>query len=236
LPIRTDESAQRMRPRDLAPGWHTAALIFVMVAVVVIGALGGGQGAPAPIGNGSRIIAIYLPILLVQAGLTVYVTRIGRPQNAIVTLLGRRWDTPRRALADLGFAILVGAFIVGSELAWGRLQGASKNTSLMALLPETDSERLAWVLVAISVGFAEEVVYRGYLQRQLAAFTKSETLATVLQAVLFGLAHGNQGWTTAARFAVYGIVLAVLARARGSLLSGIACHAGIDIAAGLLGR
>jgi uncharacterized protein len=90
------------------------------------------------------------------------------------------------------------------------------------------------VIVAASVGFGEELVFRGYLQTQLTAFTGSAGVGIVLQAVLFGIVHAEQGATTAARLAVYGLAFGALARWRRSLLPGIACHAWTDVASGLL--
>jgi hypothetical protein len=86
----------------------------------------------------------------------------------------------------------------------------------------------------VTVGVCEEVVYRGYLQTQLAAFTGRAGLAVVLQAALFGMAHGEQGLAVVVRFTLYGVVFGALARWRRSLLPGIAAHIGIDLASGLL--
>jgi hypothetical protein len=47
--------------------------------------------------------------------------------------------------------------------------------------------------VAITAGICEEIVYRGYLQRQLSAFTGSLPIAVCLQAAIFGAAHLYQG-------------------------------------------
>ncbi|HEX3597493.1 MAG TPA: CPBP family intramembrane glutamic endopeptidase, partial [Polyangiaceae bacterium] len=95
-------------------------------------------------------------------------------------------------------------------------------------------ERLAWVVVATSVGFCEEVVYRGYLQTELSAKTRSVTLGVILQAILFGLAHADQGPWSAIPLAIYGLAFGVMAYLRRSLVPGIICHVGVDLAAGLM--
>ncbi|HEX7668488.1 MAG TPA: CPBP family intramembrane glutamic endopeptidase, partial [Polyangiaceae bacterium] len=77
------------------------------------------------------------------------------------------------------------------------------------------------------------VVYRGYLRTQLAAFTRSMPLAVVLQGLLFGIAHGEQGLAIATRVAVYGVGLGGLAAWRRSLLPGILCHVALDLTSGL---
>jgi hypothetical protein len=88
------------------------------------------------------------------------------------------------------------------------------------------------VLLAVSVGFCEEVVFRGYLQTQLTAFTGSRGLGIVLQAALFGIAHAEQGGASALRITGYGIILGGLAQLRRSLLPGIVSHVAIDLVSG----
>jgi hypothetical protein len=215
----------------LAPPWHTAVLIALMVAVAVTGALLARAGSPmaAPSG-GPRVVGVYLPMLLVNAGLTFYVCRVGRARNALRSLLGRGWDSVGRACADLALASAAWLVIEVAESAFA----TGPHAAAPALLPRTVAERTIWVLVAMMVGFCEEVVYRGYLQTQLTAFTRRASIAVALQGLLFGMSHGDQGLAVALRFAVYGFMLGALARWRRSLLPGIACHIGIDVASGLL--
>jgi membrane protease YdiL (CAAX protease family) len=206
----------------------------LIVAVAVTGAILRSRGDVANISGhaSSRIATAYLPVILVEWGLAAYVGRLGAERSRIPFLLGTRWNTFGRAIADVALALALGALIEGTELAWNHLQGGVRSASVVALLPVTGAERLTWILVAVSVGFCEELVYRGYLQMQMSAFTKSTTLAVALQAALFGVAHAEQGMAVIVRFAVYGLALGALAQARRSLLPGIACHVGVDIAAG----
>jgi membrane protease YdiL (CAAX protease family) len=220
----------------LAPGWHTATLIALMLGVAALGTILAVSGVPvAAAVGGSRITGVYLPMLGVQWGLCFYVARFGRPRSALRALLGPRWDAASGVAADAGVAVLLFALIEGAELAVAHL-GAGALAGRAALVPATGAERLAWVAVALSAGFCEEVVYRGYLQTQIAAFTRRPSAGVVGQALLFGLAHGEQGWAIAARFAVYGAALGVVARWRRTLRAGVLCHVGIDLVGGLLAR
>lgn len=103
-----------------------------------------------------------------------------------------------------------------------------------SLLPGNGVERLGWAAVALSAGFCEEVVYRGYLQSQLAWFTRREGAGILLQALLFGIAHGEQGGAAALRSVVYGVLFGVVARWRRSLWPGIVCHVAIDLTSGFV--
>jgi membrane protease YdiL (CAAX protease family) len=234
------ESSDRDADRSaevIAPRWHTAALILVMVAVAIPGTLLslGTAVAPPRTDQGSRIVSAYVPMLAVQWGLLVYVCRVGRSRSALFFLLGQRWATVRRAITDVALAMSASALIEASESLFMRLHDGARSAAVVRILPQGGSERLAWVLVAVSVGFCEEVVYRGYLQVQLTAFTRSATVAAVLQAILFGMAHAEQGLGPALRLSVYGLGLGLLASWRRSLVPGILCHIAIDLASGLIG-
>lgn len=235
----TEPRAGSTSGSPLASLAHTSALVGVMLAVAITGTLLQQAGAPpasrAP-DQGPLATLIwrqYLPLLLVNGLLVLYVARLFRPRNALSELLGRGWRTAADVGLDLLYASLAFALICLLE-GLTRPLFAGRNAAVSALLPSTEAERLTWWLVASAVGFCEEVVYRGYLQTQLGAFTRSPPLGLVLQAVLFGLAHLEQGSGTALRIGVYGLILGLLARQRASLLPGIVCHVGIDLVSGLL--
>ncbi len=164
--------------------------------------------------------------------LTFYVAWVGRDRHthrSLASLLGRRWSGAGGAAVDLALALAVAVTIVGCERVLSPFVD-QRSAALVAILPRSLLERLAWVLVALSVGFGEEVVYRGYLQTQLGALTRRGWLGVLLQALLFGVAHLDQGPTSAARIALYGLLLGGLVRLRGSVLPAIAAHIAIDAA------
>jgi uncharacterized protein len=232
-PHQTSSSAREID--GFAPRWHTAALIVLMLAVAATGIVQSLRaGAISPPSEGvSRITAIYLPMIAVQWSLALYVCRIGRRRNALSLLLGERWKTAAWA-ADIALAITGFVIIEGLEILSARAMGARQAASVVTMLPHALIERLVWVIVAISVGFSEELVYRGYLQKQLGAFTHNASIGVVLQAILFGIAHGQQGAFAVARFALYGLGFGWLAHVRRSLLAGMLCHVLIDLVSGLV--
>lgn len=224
---------------SVAPFWHTAALVGLISAVALTGTLLRGAAAksaisPAAGAPGSARFSQYGALLLVNAGLVLYVSRCFRPRNQLPHLLGRGWDSGTRAGIDLALAL--GAALLIQSLEWlaTHFAGLGQNAAASLLLPSTLAERLTWVSVALLVGFSEEVVYRGYLQTQLSAYSGRSSVGILLQAVLFGLAHLEQGAEAALRIALYGLLLGVLARFRRSLLPGIVCHSAIDAASALL--
>ncbi|HEX3771878.1 MAG TPA: type II CAAX endopeptidase family protein [Polyangiaceae bacterium] len=228
-------------PRDandaLAPRWHTALLVALILGYAVAGAVARGWGGPShpdplPLGS-SRIAGLYAPMI---AALWLQCAYVVRSPRHLPRLLGPRWATARGLGADVAIALLFAGAVEALEIALASSGQGAAGTALAAIVPVTVAERVVWVAVALSAGFCEEVVYRGYLQAQLGAFTRSPRAGVVLQGALFGLAHGEQGWAIAARFAVYGAAFGAVARWRHTLRSGVIAHAGIDLVGGLLGR
>lgn len=240
MPSQDPELESASTSATLAPRWHTFALVALILTVALTGSL---LGLARPSGEGraaqsalpaSRIFLQYLPIIFVNLGLVVYTTQLFRTGNALPALLGKAFDTPRRAAVDLGLALGCCVLICALEFSYQKLFGVRHNAAVARLLPSTEAERLTWLAVAPCVGFCEEVVYRGYLRVQLAAFTRSRALGILLQAVLFGLAHIDRGFAFGIRAAIYGLIFGVLAQARRSLWPGIAAHASLDLAGALL--
>jgi membrane protease YdiL (CAAX protease family) len=224
-----------MDPPALAPRWHTALLIALVVSVAGTGVfLSSGTGAPSTEFRGSRIGAVYVPLIVVQAGLLFYVARVGRRHSALPGLVRRRRDTVGRVLADVILAAALFVLVNAVEAGWSSALGVVQKAPALGILPETTPERVVWVIVACAVGFGEEVVYRGYLTTQLSAFSGSVIAGVVLQALLFGIAHADQGRAAVIRLALYGVAFGVVARVRKSLLPVILCHVAVDLASGLL--
>lgn len=234
VPLDTPRPLALPPPTLIAPRWHTALFVLLVIGVAAAGTLAASSSGAVPRGSpasGPPWVA-FLPLLFVEGMLVFWVARVARPRSVLSELIGVRPDS-RRAIGDLRWALGAALVIVGIELAWKTAFGATRAPSVAAMLPHTAAERIGWVAVAATVGFCEEVIYRGYLQAQLHAFTRSAAVAIVGSAVIFGVAHLEQGPAAALRIAFAGAVLGVVARKRSSLVPGILCHAGIDAAAGL---
>ena len=113
----------------------------------------------------------------------------------------------------------------------GRCQDAQRTQALMA--PHGAVEIGLWVLLSASAGFCEEFVFRGYLQRQLAALTRHAWLGILASAVVFGAGHLYQGWRSVILITVYGLLFGVLAHLVRSLRPGMIVHAWQDMFSGL---
>ncbi len=87
---------------------------------------------------------------------------------------------------------------------------------------------------------AEEVLFRGYIQQQLAARFNSPFVWMMIPSVLFGLAHyapqsyGSNAWLVVIRATIFGVLAADLTARSGTLGPAIAMHFVNNIAALLI--
>src|SRR5689334_9987110 len=68
----------------LAPAWHTAVLIVSLLTVAVAGAAFAQHGVSPDAGAGeSRILGVYLPLVVFNWGLCFYVSRVGLQRSTL---------------------------------------------------------------------------------------------------------------------------------------------------------
>lgn len=222
-------------PREhelIAPPWHTVIVLAVLAAVTVFAMRTHGTSTAGQDSHGG--IPLYASVLVFEwtlFGLTYAGTR---KRIALRMLIGLRWAG--RAALLRSVLITIGFWFVweGSGRAMHRLVGPSDTRNVAAMLPRTALEIFVWILLSISAGICEEFVYRGYLQRQFAAITRSAPAALVVQAIVFGLSHGYQGGKQVVIISILGLLYGLLAHWRKSLLPGMAAHAWSDIYGGWL--
>jgi membrane protease YdiL (CAAX protease family) len=99
---------------------------------------------------------------------------------------------------------------------------------VVRILPSTPIERVAFAGVALTAGFCEEVLYRGFLLYALDGVIASPWISLVLAAIAFGVGHAYQGRRGIVLTAILGVVFGLLYRFGGSLWPGIVLHAAID--------
>ena len=224
------------KPRLLASPLHTAAVIAIVLATAAAGALlqRRAPAGPGIVAEHRGAVGIYLTAAALDWAL-LYFTWIGphRAGRSLFEAVGARWPGFSRFAIDV--AVAIPFWVVWDLTARGihRLLGPSSAKSIDVLLPRTPLEIAVWILVSLTAGFCEEVVFRGYLQTQLRAWTRSAAAAVILQGVLFGLAHGYQGCKNVVVIAVLGVLYGALAEWRGNVRAGILAHAWSDVYAGL---
>jgi membrane protease YdiL (CAAX protease family) len=124
-------------------------------------------------------------------------------------------------------------FPTGGQLAPDASQLHTLHT-LTQLAPTSEGEVIAWVALCVIAGFAEELIFRGYLHRQFTAWARGAVVVgVVFSALLFGAAHGYQGARNMVLLVVFGALFSVLALLRRSLRPGMFAHSWHDLITGL---
>jgi membrane protease YdiL (CAAX protease family) len=155
-------------------------------------------------------------------------------------LIGGRWESVEDFLLDIAIAIgfwLVALIVLGGlgyllGLTKGAQAGEAKKLVDM-LGPDTPQALAMFILLSTVAGFVEEIIFRGYFQRQFAALTGSAYAGLIIQAVLFGAGHGYEGARRMLLIVVFGAMFGVLTLWRKSLRPGMMAHALHDSLAGV---
>ena len=226
-----------MPPRPVAPVWHTIVLAAFFLGLAAAGAVFQRAATlhPGVAQRPPQVLPLYISLIVGEWGLVLYVWRGGlrRRGTALRDVIGGRWGSARDVVLDVAVAVGLwgGAMLLLAGL--DRLLGAGHAASISGFLPRGVLESGLWLLLSLSAGFCEELVYRGYFMRQFAAWTRSAWIGLVLQAVLFGVSHGYQGVTACVRIAAYGALFGLVALWRRSLRPGMIAHALTDILGGI---
>jgi CAAX protease family protein len=125
------------------------------------------------------------------------------------------------------FAIAIAFLIVSAGVLTGLdyFFKTAPNQAIRNLLPQGRIEGVIFLATSLTAGFCEELIYRGYLQRQFTVLTHTVAGGIVLQAIAFALGHGYQGWRFVVLIVVLAAMLGLLAHWRRSLRPGMIAHA-----------
>lgn len=230
--------APSVTPRDrhlLAPLWHTAVVLFILIGASVSGSRG-----VHPLARHTKIPQ-YLWTMAWEWALTGFVYLGIRKRMKLRELIGGQWADAEEVLVDLLIACgfwLAAVAVLGAGAKLLNLDQPGKFDSLRHqlgfLIPGTTLELLVWCSLSITAGFCEEIIFRGYLQRQFASITGSMLVGVLLSAAAFGAAHGYEGGPRMLLIGAYGLMFGLLAWWRKSLRPGMIAHAWHDTISGVI--
>jgi uncharacterized protein len=223
--------------RLIAPLWHTAIVVIVLLGT----SFAGSRGLQGISGHGK--LREYLAAMAWQWVLAGFVYLGIRKRIKMRELIGGRWPNFEAVLLDV---VVAAGFWLGAVVILtmcGRLMHLDQpgrlddmRRDLGFLIPETTLELLVWFCVSMTAGFCEEIIFRGYLQRQFAATSRSMLGGVVLSAIVFGASHGYEGGPRMLLLALYGLMFGLLAWWRKSLRPGMIAHAWHDALSGAVLR
>jgi membrane protease YdiL (CAAX protease family) len=214
----------------IAPLWHSLGLLALLLAIS-LGLLRMQSYSPAPSEQHQGNVLHYLAVIASEWVLVLYIWFGSTIPGAtrLRGLIGGRWSTFKEVLRDIGLAVL---FWIAFTLVGMLVSLVVRPThvgSLGFLNPRGVAELALWVIMSITAGFCEELVFRGYLQKQCLALTGSVVFAVLAQGVLFGIAHWYQGFKMVIVISMLGLLMGIFAQWRKSLRPGMITHAFADI-------
>ncbi len=168
-----------------------------------------------------------------------------------VILVFLLWVIADRSFSEMGFqnphidivvAGLTGLFVFTYVLETTieiRKEGSAEELMESApFLPTTGKEFLHFSFLAFSAGFCEEVVYRGFLVNYLMWLCDDPvigiTVAIWLPAIIFGMVHMYQGWTSVLKISIMSLLFGAIFIFSQSLLIVVILHFLVDLVGGFL--
>jgi membrane protease YdiL (CAAX protease family) len=221
------------KSQPIASRLHLAVFLWIQMAVM----LRAGAGlrlvlaASDPETRHMRVACYMVLAVIFQWALVGYVwLGIRKTGNTLRELVGGRWATAWDVARDIGIGLAFWLVWWLGLIAFTLVSGTRERTpdEVLALLPTTGWALVLWVIVSMTAGFCEELLYRGYLQRQFLAMSGSARVAVIIQGLLFGAVHSYEGWHAVLAISVMGILFGTLATWRKSLRPGMIAHAWYD--------
>jgi hypothetical protein len=225
--------------RSVAPAWHSVALLVLLLVFSLLSAR--SQHRFAAVHGRAFLYALTIGWEWLAVGYIAF--GLHRRKQTLRTLMGGRWSSAKAVLKDVvlsfGFWFAAALMLAWIASAIGLGRGdvlAETRQKLGFLVPRDRLEIILFLTLSASAGVCEEIIFRGYFQRQFAAWTHSALAGAILQALLFGAGHGYEGWARMFLIAIFGAMFGALALACNSLRPGMLAHFFHDAAAGLLLR
>ncbi len=226
-------------PAAVAPAWHT--ILFVVV-IIVFSALS-ARSQHQMIQRHGRVPAYVLTLAWEYLLLGYIVWGARKRHVALREIVGGRWASAEKVLTDVVIAFAFWLVAAGVLAGLSFLLGLSSPSQISEakkqlgpLLPRNAVELGLWLALSVTAGFCEEIMFRGYLQQQFRAATRSTFVGIIGQAVVFGIAHAYQGGRRIILIACYGVLFGLLAAWRRSLRPGMIGHALQDSFSGIAFR
>jgi membrane protease YdiL (CAAX protease family) len=242
----TLQPAQPAAPEKqlLAPIWHTVLIVVVVLGNSSLSAWLSSRAMNLASGTVTEKMRIlqYLATIALELLLLGFVwIGLRLKQTKIRDLIGGRWDSPEAFLLDVAIAfvfwVIAYSTLIGLGFALGlaktgQIDSAKKLAGMLA--PHTLPGLGLFVLLSVIAGFVEEIIFRGYLQRQFAVLSGNVYIGLVGSALVFGGGHGYEGIRRMILIFVFGMMFGVLALWRKSLRPGMMAHGWHDSMQGVL--
>jgi membrane protease YdiL (CAAX protease family) len=217
----------------IAPAWHTVVVLLVLFAFSFASVR---AGSVTPLGPSVGRAFGYVAVVTFEWAVVAFIWFGARRRGVrIADLVGGSWARPIYVLRDFLIAVVFLVVAVGGVLSGlDYFLKTEPNQAILNLLPKGPLEITLYLATCLTAGFCEELIYRGYLQRQFAVLTRNCVGGIVLQAIVFALNHAYQGWKYVVLITALATMLGLLAHWRKSLRPGMIAHALQDSVSGIV--
>lgn len=222
--LSTAPVAALQRPDLPAPLWHTG--LVLLYALVPRSWWPGWNNLVRALPHNAGAFELLI-IVRYAAAVALVCFGLSRHQTPLEDLLGKLWMGWRDVLRDVAIAAAFWILVRYVDRLIYYLANAHPASS--RLVPRTKSELVISVLLALAAGVSEEIVFRGYLQKQFTALCGNLGAAMLVQAGVFACFHGyHQTLPVFGQHFVFALLAGSLATWRKSLLPGMIGHAWFD--------
>jgi CAAX protease family protein len=260
LPPATAGEAQleiKKPPVGIANIWHTAVFIVVLLAF----SYSGSNGQHQALGKHGKSY-LYLFTIAWEWVMVLYIWLGTRKRGiglgnliggdaGLDRLLSRglpEWNEMQAGTKRL-FAVLIdiGTGFVFWLVSIGVLAVVAKAIGMMRpgatndfqqkigfMSPQNAKELALFLILSATAGVCEEIIFRGYLQRQFASLGRSAIIGIVAQAIIFGASHGYEGLQSMCLITLLGASFGVFTHFRKSLRPAMIAHFLQDSLAGIV--
>jgi membrane protease YdiL (CAAX protease family) len=163
-------------------------------------------------------IPVYLQSMVMQIILCVLAYFAARSEKIEIPFSNFNYTSIGAAVALIGIAL---------GIAWlsQKFSKEKDESTLHHILPDTNSERMVWILACVVAAFCEEYIYRGVLFQMIMGYMENIWwLAAVLSAVVFAFGHGTQGERAIIQIIPFAVGFQFLAWISGGLILPMIAH------------
>lgn len=224
---------ERSAYRPIAPWWHTALLAGLLLGFSLQGSIHPTHRALSQHHVMQYLLTLGWEWLL--AGIVLWGIRLR--SIPLRQLLGTRRPTLRDWQSDFALAaafwIAASAMLAALGILFKLAHFSTPEKTISQLAPQNAPQLFLWIVLSISAGICEELVFRGYLLQQFSAVSRRLYVGVLVSSLIFGVAHGYEGASGMIAITIYGALFCLLAIRRRSLRAGMMAHAWHDIFSGI---